>query len=90
MMKRMPENDYSNNLLATFHMGHTVSMNSHVEDVQNVLRPHSAFVLPNRSPAYPVLVPDTTEEIIIETNNRKTLHTRLRSANNGMGLFRKI
>lgn len=85
----MPENDYSNNLLATFHMGHTVSMNSHVEDVQNVLRPHSAFVLPNRSPAYPVLVPDTTEEIIIETNNRKTLHTRLMSANNGMGLFRK-
>ena len=89
MMKRMPENDYSNNLLATFHMGHTISMNTHIEEVQDVLRPRSAFVLPNRCPAYPALAPDNTEDLIMETTNRRNAHRRLMSANNGMGSFRK-
>jgi hypothetical protein len=84
-----PNNDYSANQLQTFKYGHTLSLNSHNEQVLDVLRPRSAYVLPNRGPSYPALPPDTSSDMTKETITRKLAHSTLMKANNGMGVFRR-
>ena len=43
------QNDYSSNSLQTYKYGHSLSLNSHNERVEDVLRPRSSWVSAKRA-----------------------------------------
>lgn len=85
----VPQNDYSNNDLHVYKYGHSMSLKSHNMQVADVVLPRSSWTIANRGASYPALPVDTTVEMVQETIGRRVIHSRLMSANNGMGTFRR-
>ncbi len=57
--------------------GHSVSLTAHKSELPDLVNPRSSAVLVSRSASYPVLAPDISIDLVLETHYRKNLHRNI-------------